>query len=81
MTVSGDSHAFFGVVSQVVAPSNRGEDDIAEFFLELVIGMEFHVFCGVAFPSTDIAEYFSHADNNLTEGEFLISPNISPLLE
>ena len=81
MTVSGDSYAFFWVVSEIVAPSNRGEDDVAKFFLELVIGMEFYVFCGVAFPLTDIAEYFSHAHDNLSEGKFLISPNITTLLE
>ena len=67
MTVSGDAYAFFRVVSEVVAPSNRGEDDVAEFFLKFMIGMKTLVFYGIAFPSADIAEYFSHADNNLIE--------------
>ena len=67
LAISGDSYAFFGVVSEVVAPSNRGEDDIAEFFLEFIFGMKILVFCRIAFPSAEIAEYFPHADNNLIE--------------
>lgn len=67
LAINSELYAFFRIVPKVVAPSNRGEDDVAEFFLEFMIGMKTLVFYSVAFPSTDIAEYFSHTDNNLIE--------------
>lgn len=68
-------HAFFWVKPKIIAPADRGENNIAELFLQLIVCVRCSILTRVAFIPAQVAEPFAKTYDDLRKCETFSAPN------